>query len=133
MDEIIPILGILGVIVLPVIAAFIIGIQLISSKHRERIAMIERGIALQEPEKREKKTNRYATLRNGLFMIGLSAGIICGIFMAPVLPDASSWEYFLIPTMAILCGGAGFVIYFFLSRKMQLKEKEEDRQSGFTE
>ena len=87
--------------------------------------MIEKGIILEEPE---KKANRYPALRNGLFMVFLALGILIGIFMLPVIPTDSDWAEFSVLTIATLFGGIGFIIYFFLSRYIQVKEKETDRR-----
>lgn len=124
-DVIIPLMGIICAIGLPVVLGIVLGYQAIKSRHEERMIMIEKGFVLEEPE---KKANRYPALRNGLFMIGLSLGIIVGLFMSPVLPLANDWVDLSIPTMAILFGGIAFVFYFFLSRHLQLKEKEKNAE-----
>lgn len=124
-DVIIPLMGIICAVGLPVVLGIVLGYQAIKGRHEERLAMIEKGFILEEPE---KKANRYPALRNGLFMIGLSLGIIVGLFMSPILPFMNDWIDLTVPTMAILFGGIAFVIYFFLSRHLQSKEKEKNAE-----
>lgn len=121
----VPIIAIICAIGLPVVFGIMAATQAIRSRHQERMAMIEKGFILEEPE---KKANRYPALRNGMVMIGLALGIIVGIFMYPVMPVVDDWLNLAIPTMAILFAGIAFVLYFFLSRKMQLKEGDNDTE-----
>lgn len=118
-DIIIPVLGIVFAIGLPLILAMALG----KFRHDERMAMIEKGVTLEEPV---KKSNRYPALRNGLFMIGLSLGAIIGLYVSPSLPTYSDWADLSVPIMAILFGGVAFVVYFFVSRAMEMKEKNTD-------
>lgn len=114
----------------PVVCAATAIIKLGRFRHEERMKMIEGGVILREPEKR---ANRYPALRNGLFMIGLALGVLIGLFVNPYVPeDEYGFEFFTVPMCALLMGGIGFVIYFFLSRKMQVKEEEEDKRVGRT-
>lgn len=126
MDEtVITVLGILCTIALPICVALILGYQARKSRHAERMAMIEKGIILEEPE---KKANRYPALRNGLFMVFLALGIIVGIYLEPGMPQDSRWADLNIPILAILFGGIGFILYFFLSRIIQENENRKDRE-----
>ncbi|MDD2437618.1 MAG: hypothetical protein PHG27_05850 [Massilibacteroides sp.] len=119
----IPIVAIVCSIGLPIIMIIILGVQAQRGRHAERIAMIEKGVVLEEPE---KKANRYPALRNGLVMIGLSLGLIIGLLVEPYLPNYGDYFSLGIPAFTILFGGIGFVIYFFFSRKMQEKENNRD-------
>lgn len=96
-------------------------------RHEERMGMIEKGIILEEPE---KKANRFPALRNGIFMIALALGILIGMFIMPHVDIDTDWVYLLVPTLAVLFGGVGFIIYFFLSRKIQKKEEAEDKKEN---
>lgn len=116
----VPIVAIVCAVGLPIIMIIILGVQAQRGRHAERLAMIEKGAVLEESEKR---ANRYPALRNGLVMIGLSLGLIVGLFVEPYLPDYSDFFSLGIPAFTILFGGIGFIVYFFFSRKMQEKEE----------
>lgn len=121
MEEIlIPIFGMVFVVALPVVLLILFAQKVNQAKHAERMAMIEKGIVIEEPE---KQVNRYNALRNGLLMIGLALGAIAGILLNTFF---NTWEgEFLIFVLAVLGGGIAFVVYFFIAKKMQ---KEEDKE-----
>lgn len=125
-DTLIPVIAIICTIGLPVLLGTIAAYITIKSRHAERMAMIEKGISLQDAAPFEKKPNRYPALRNGMFMIGIAFGIFVGIFVSPYMPEYSNWTEFTVPTMAILFGGISFIIYFFVSRALLEKEKASD-------
>jgi hypothetical protein len=113
---IIPVLAMIFVITLPVIGGLLLA-KINQAKHAERMAMIEKGITVEEPE---KKVNQFNELRNGLLMIGLSLGAIAGLSINRYF---FIWEgSFLVFILALLGGGIAFVIYFFIARKMQREE-----------
>lgn len=120
---IIPIVAIVCAVGLPVIMVIILGAQALRGRNAERLAMIEKGFILEEPE---KKANRYPALRNGIVMVGLAIGLIIGLLVDPYLPLYNDYFSLGIPAFTILFGGIGFIIYFFYSRKMQ--EKEDRKQ-----
>lgn len=124
MDEgiIIPVLGILCAIALPLILVILSVYWTVTSKHKEKMAMIERGIAPDENAP-ESKPNRYSSLRNGLLMIGLAIGTIAGIFLARTMKE--EYEMFLIiVAMIVVCGGIAFTSYFFISKKLMEQEEK---------
>ncbi|MDR1623976.1 MAG: hypothetical protein LBS04_03280 [Tannerellaceae bacterium] len=115
----IAVLGIIFGIALPIVSV-VLGYKVSQSKHAERMAMIEKGIVIEEPE---KKANKFSALRNGLLMIGLSLGAIAGLSINRYF---EIWEgSFLIFILALLGGGIAFVIYFFIARKMQREERQD--------
>ena len=119
---IIPVLGILCAIALPLILVILSVYWTVTSKHKEKMAMIERGIAPDENAP-ELKPNRYSSLRNGLLMIGLAIGTIAGIFLARTMRE--EYEMFLIiVAMIVVCGGIAFTSYFFISKKMMEQEEK---------
>ncbi|MDD4514172.1 DUF6249 domain-containing protein [Massilibacteroides sp.] len=121
-DLLIPIVAIVCAVGLPIIMIIILGVQAQRGRHAERLAMIEKGFILEEPE---KKANRYPALRNGIVMIGLALGFIIGLFVDPYISEKSGYVSLAIPVFSILFGGIGFVIYFFFSRRMQEKENKD--------
>lgn len=124
MDEniIIPVLAILCAIALPLILVILSVYWTVTSKHKEKMAMIERGIAPDENAS-DRQPNRYGSLRNGLLMIGLAIGTIAGIFLARTMRE--EYEMFLIiVAMIVVCGGIAFTSYFFISKKLMEQEEK---------
>ena len=70
----------------------------------------------------------YNTLRNGIFMIGLSLGVIVGMMLDSAFTYDSDWFFLLVPAITIMFGGVAFIIYFFLSRSLMEKERLEDEK-----
>lgn len=129
----IPILGVICAVGMPVLLGIIASYMTIKSKHEEKMAMIEKGIVLEEAMRPERRPNRYNTLRNGIFMIGLSLGVIVGMMVDSAFTYDSDWFFLLVPAITIMFGGVAFIIYFFLSRSLMEKERLEDEkkmQSG---
>ena len=119
---IIPALGILCAIALPLILVILSVYWTVTSKHKEKMAMIERGIAPDENAP-DRQPNRYGSLRNGLLMIGLAIGTIAGIFLARTMRE--EYEMFLIiVAMIVVCGGIAFTSYFFISKKLMEQEEK---------
>ncbi len=119
---IIPVLGILCAIALPLVLVILSVYWTVTSKHKEKMAMIERGIDPNENDP-ERKPNRYGSLRNGLLMIGLAIGTIAGIFLARTMNE--DYEMFLIiVAMIVVCGGIAFTSYFFISKKLMEQEEK---------
>lgn len=126
----IPILGIICAIGMPVLLAIIASYMSIKSKHEEKMAMIEKGIVLEEAARPERKPNRYSTLRNGIFMMGLALGVIIGMFVDASYSYNNDWFFLLVPAITVMCGGLSFIIYFFLSRYLMEKERIEDEKKA---
>ena len=119
----IPILGVICAVGMPVLLGIIASYMTIKSKHEEKMAMIEKGIVLEEAMRPERRPNRYNTLRNGIFMIGLSLGVIVGMMVDSAFTYDSDWFFLLVPAITIMFGGVAFIIYFFLSRSLMEKER----------
>ena len=116
----IPILGVICAVGMPVLLGIIASYMTIKSKHEEKMAMIEKGIVLEEAMRPERRPNRYNTLRNGIFMIGL--------MLDSAFTYDSDWFFLLVPAITIMFGGVAFIIYFFLSRSLMEKERLEDEK-----
>ncbi len=123
MDELIGLVAVVGVFS-PIIILAVGRIFLLRYRHEERIKMIDKGVILAEPE---QSPNRYPALRNGLYLTGLAIGLIVGIFIEPYVPE-NNFDFMVIPIFAVLFGGLGLIVYFVLSRKLQMKERREDKE-----
>ena len=115
----IPLLAIICTIGLPILLVSLIVYKSVQTKHQEKLAMIEKGIVLQDPE---KPVNRYTALRNGLLLVGLAVGAMLGLFISETWLRDSYAGDFMIAIMTILFGGIAFLSYFFIFRSMQTKD-----------
>ncbi|MBN2660984.1 MAG: hypothetical protein JXR54_06920 [Tannerellaceae bacterium] len=115
----IPLLAIICTIGLPILLVSLIVYKSVQTKHQEKLAMIEKGIVLQDPE---KPVNRYTALRNGLLLVGLAVGAMLGLFISETWLRDSYAGDFMIAIMTILFGGIAFLSYFFIIRSMQKKD-----------
>ena len=119
----IPIVAIICTIGLPILIISIIVYKSVQTKHLEKLAMIEKGMILQEPEKR---TNKYTALRNGLLLVGLAVGAMIGLGISETWLRDSFAGDFMIAIMTILFGGIAFLAYFFMIRSMQKQDNNPE-------
>ena len=119
----IPIVAIICTIGLPILVISIIVYKSVQTKHQEKLAMIEKGMILQEPEKR---TNKYTALRNGLLLVGLAVGAMIGLGISETWLRDSFAGDFMIAIMTILFGGIAFLAYFFIIRSMQKQDNNPE-------
>ena len=119
----IPIVAIICTIGLPILVISIIVYKSVQTKHQEKLAMIEKGMILQEPEKR---TNKYTALRNGLLLVGLAVGAMIGLGIIETWLRDSFAGDFMIAIMTILFGGIAFLAYFFMIRSMQKQDNNPE-------
>ncbi|HAD02767.1 MAG: hypothetical protein PHY27_02825 [Parabacteroides sp.] len=119
----IPIVAIICTIGLPILVISIIVYKSVQTKHQEKLAMIEKGMILQEPEKR---TNKYTALRNGLLLVGLAVGAMIGLGISETWLRDSFAGDFMIAIMTILFGGIAFLAYFFMIRSMQKQDNNPE-------
>lgn len=124
--SLLPVLGIFGGCILPIVAGAVIAYVVLKGRHEEKMAMIDKGIVLEEAAQPERKPNRYNTLRNGILMVGLSLGVFVGILLDSSLTYDSDWTFLVVTASTVFLGGLSFVVYFFLSRYLMEKEKKED-------
>ena len=119
----IPIVAIICTIGLPILVISIIVYKSVQTKHQEKLAMIEKGMILQEPEKR---TNKYTALRNGLLLVGLAVGAMIGLGISETWLRDSFAGDFMSAIMTILFGGIAFLAYFFMIRSMQKQDNNPE-------
>lgn len=112
--------AILGAVVLPMATILVLGILFINGRHKERMAMIEHGVTLEQPKKQPVSLSR--SLCNGLVLIGLALGLIAGVCVRPYVEDGE-W---LIPGFIMLGGGLGFVVYYLIAFKLRKKDGSEE-------
>ncbi|MBL7986231.1 MAG: hypothetical protein JNM91_14590 [Flavobacteriales bacterium] len=112
------------VIILTTLFAAIFGIVyiIVTARHRQRMALIEKGMDPGNWSAGEKSGRSY-TLKFGLLMVGIGVGILMGYGLSWVMPPHPSpydedpgnpVPYFF---SILLCGGAALIIDHVLARK----------------
>jgi hypothetical protein len=85
----------------------------ITSKHRERLSMIEKGI---EPSMFESKEKTIAqTLKMGMLLIGISLGILAGHLLTTSYIKGDNPVFYF--SMIFLFGGLSLIINYFIERR----------------
>ena len=97
----IPILSIMVVCVVLIIA--------IMGQHKERMAMIEKGVDASQYS-RAKKSNPNLVAKWGLLLVGVAVGLFVGGLVAHYTIIAEPVAMF---SMTFLFGGFGLLIYYF--------------------
>jgi len=93
----------------------------VMSKHRQRMAMIEKGVDLDTGKEKEVP---FRTLRNGLVMVGVGVGLFLGYLLDMRMPGYgldgdmgdSPLPYFM---MVLLCGGLALITHHLIVRRKQ--------------
>lgn len=100
--------------------AMIFGIVYISvtSKHRQRMAMIDKGM---DPGNLAEKDSPFRSLRNGMFLAAVGIGLLIGRALEPLfqksVEDDNPLSYFI---SILICGGIALIAHHFIAAKKQL-------------
>ena len=87
-----------------------------TTRHKERLALIEKGA---DPALfQSKKGNSNASMRFGMFLIGVALGILTGNILTETTALKEEVAYF---SMIFLFGGVSLVMYYRMIEKKQLK------------
>jgi predicted MFS family arabinose efflux permease len=101
------------IFVLAIIFGFVYGVVQLSIQHKERKLLLEKGAdpsIFQQP-----KTQKVASLRYGLLLIGIALGIFLGSLMAQSSDMPEEAAYF---SMVFLFGGIALVVSYFMEKKL---------------
>lgn len=113
MEEIISLLG----VIVPFATAFGIVYIVLSTRHRERMSMIDKGM---DPLLAKPVPDGRRAMRNGLFMVGIGLGLLAGWVIQHSLlgPESDNPLPFFIGVA--ICGGAALMAYYhFYGRKQE--------------
>ena len=119
-ETIVAVSSVICAVGLPIVMTIFICYWVLVGKHKERMAMIERGIVPEEAQRTKANPNRYIALRNGMLMASLAIGALIGILIESCFTFTNEWHWLLVPMITVLFGGIGFVGYFFLSLHLEL-------------
>jgi len=85
-----------------------------STRNKERLALIEKGIDASIFNKGEKTTG-YPALKIGMLFAGAGIGILAGYFLS----NAGMLEVAAYFSMILLFGGLGLVTYYLIEKKIR--------------
>jgi hypothetical protein len=88
-----------------------------STRHKERMAMIEKGA---DPALFRAPNGRHHTLKFGMFLVGIATGILLG---NALVEGAGLKEEVAFFSMIFLCGGASLVMFHFTGRKKEPRDQ----------
>lgn len=126
LEGIVAILAILVAIGLPVVAALMIGLESIKSKHRERMGLINQGIIPPDTAKLRSNPNRFVSLRNGIVLISLGIGLPIGLISSNRFASSDTQSFYIMASSVVLFIGIGYLLYFIVTRKLQSGELDID-------
>ena len=94
----------------------------ITSRNRERMALIERGA---DPTLFEstKTANKGRTFKWGLFLVGIGLGIVAGYFISNGGGMDEDTAY---PAMIFIFGGVSLILAYLWQRKEDEKESKKE-------
>lgn len=111
----IPIMGMItGIIIsLGFCVAIVLSVKYISSaSNKEKMALIEKGVDITKIY--QKKDYRNATLKSGMFLVGVAMGLLTGYFLTVISSIDSVISYF---SMILLFGGASLILFHWYNSK----------------
>ena len=92
----------------------------LTTRNRERLALIEKGV---EASLFNSKGSKFSIAKFILNLALLFMGIGAGIFLGDLLADSMDMkEEVTIPSMLFVFGGLGLVAGFFITRSLEKKE-----------
>ncbi|MFT3995219.1 MAG: hypothetical protein QM660_12980 [Dysgonomonas sp.] len=122
LSNIVPVLGILCCIGLPIFMGMYIAIKSISTKHTERMELIRQGIVPTDQTK--PIPNKYRSLRNGILCIGIALGLIIGYIVILSTGADEDSGVLIIGSSVLFFLGAAYVLFFFVTRDIKGVDNE---------
>jgi len=102
----------------------------ITTRNRERMAMIEKGVdpalfsTVREPKKgRSTGSGWKFSLKSGMLIIGIGIGFVISVLFNGMLDNRV--YPLLVIGIIFICGGSGLVAGFYMGRNLEKKEMKE--------
>ncbi|HUI10627.1 MAG TPA: DUF6249 domain-containing protein [Bacteroidota bacterium] len=91
----------------------------IFARHRERMAMIDKGLKGEDMKAYFEKSIRHwsplTSLKWGIVLVGVGAAILVGLW----LHEAYGVNHGVIPALIALFGGASLVLFYLIARRRE--------------
>ena len=126
--ELIPVLGIVCTIGLPIVAGWVLGLQWIKSRNAERMGLINQGIIPPDSPKKKSDPNRLVSLRNGIVLIALGIGIMVGFLCSEYLVIGRGNEFWMTGASIVFFLGIGYLVYFLVVQKIPVSRLKEEAE-----
>ena len=118
--ELIPLIGILSSVALPIGFGMYLGLTAIRTKHKENIELIKQGIV---PTPKSSPTpNKYRSLRNGVLCLGIGLGLIIGFILSEQLRLTNEARVLVIASSTLTFLGLAYVLFFWVTKDKKLDE-----------
>ncbi|TLV01013.1 DUF6249 domain-containing protein [Dyadobacter luticola] len=91
----------------------------IVTRHRERIALIEKGVDASIFS--DKNYTSYPTLKFGMLFVGIALGILSGNYLDQTYDFSKGVAYL---AMIFLIGGLSLIFNFLIEQKLNAKKPE---------
>nr|NQU90043.1 hypothetical protein [Bacteroidota bacterium] len=85
--------------------------------HKEKLAMIEKGLDISTMTKNDNPLNQI--LMWGTLLTGIGFGLLFG-YLLSLVSDLD--QNMIVPIMAILFGGIGLIVFYIFKKKTEKKE-----------
>jgi hypothetical protein len=101
------------IFIVAIVFGFLFGIIYLNIRRKERMALLEKGAdpAIFQPP----QTDKIASLRYGMLLIGLAVGILMGNILEVSTRLGTETSYF---SMVFLFGGIALVLSYFIGKHM---------------
>ena len=83
-----------------------------NTRHKERLAMIEKGADASLFH--SGKSNKFRSLKFGMFLVGIALGILLGNVLTVSTQLKEETAYF---SMIFLCGGVSLILFHIIERR----------------
>lgn len=120
LEALVPILGVICAVGLPIAVSAYIILILIRSRAKERMELIKQGIVPQSQPK--PIPNKYISLRNGFLCIGIALGLIVGIIVEEILLLEAPLNILVVLSAVLLFLGIAYVLFYLITKDKNLED-----------
>lgn len=120
-EDFIPIIAILSAVALPITLGSYILINLLKSRHRERLELIQQGL-LPSTQQKKATPNKYVALRNGFLCVGIALGAIIGLVVNSVWHLIDVEAFIALVSSVLLFLGVAYISFYFVTRDNDVDE-----------
>jgi hypothetical protein len=98
------------------ISLFGVAYIFLTTRHKERLALIEKGADASLFNPGKKRNSGMGALKFGMLSVGIAVGILLGsiIDKTTLLPEEIAYL-----SMIFLCGGSSLILFYFIERKLE--------------